>query len=76
MASSKDIFEAKLFGANLFAAGVFRGAGVPPTLDPPPECVSITINGASNVTINVNGPACISSSPQGVGGATIAPLGS
>ena len=25
MASSKDIFEAKIFGADLFACGVFRG---------------------------------------------------
>jgi len=25
MASSKDIFEAKIFGADLFASGVFRG---------------------------------------------------
>lgn len=27
MASTKDIFEAKLFAANIFASGVFRGTG-------------------------------------------------
>ena len=28
MASSKDIYEAKVFAANIWAAGVFRGTGV------------------------------------------------
>lgn len=28
MASTKDIFEAKTFAANMFAAGVWRGTGV------------------------------------------------
>ena len=32
MASAKDIYEAKVYGANIYAAGVFRGVGV--TVDP------------------------------------------
>ena len=28
MASSKDIYEAQVYAANMYAAGVFRGIGV------------------------------------------------
>lgn len=38
MASTKDIYEGKVYAANIFAAGVFRGTGV--------DVVASTVPGA------------------------------
>ena len=38
MASAKDIYEAKVFAANIYAAGVFRGVGVTVDLTEGPYC--------------------------------------
>ena len=62
MASSKDIYEAKVFAANIYAAGVFRGAAAAAVVPADEywglrgvENVNVELRSAENVNVELRG---------------------
>ena len=70
MASTKDIYEAKVFAANIWAAGAFRGTGVDSAAIHPGDATAV-VSGIGNATLAGQGVGNVAVAVSDVGKATV-----